>query len=96
MSKYQYLHSRILDLIELNTNNSEIAKELIPDGDFIEIENLRKYIGKFKTKHLQKLEPYTQGNPNNILIIGDLHAPFNLPNYLEFCLEQQKSLNVGQ
>lgn len=95
MSKYQYLNSNILELLRSNFNNTDIARELIPEGDYTEIENLRKYIGKIKTKDLENLEPYTQGNKNNILIIGDLHAPFNLPSYLEFCLEQQKKFKCG-
>lgn len=95
MSKYQYLNSSILELLDSNLNNTEIAKELIPDADLKELETLRKHIGKFRNKDLDKLEPYIFGNPNNILIIGDLHAPFNLPNYLEFCLEQQKKFKCG-
>lgn len=95
MSKYQYLNSHILELLQSNFNNTDIARELIPNGDYTEIENLRKYISKIKSKDLENLEPYTQGNKNNILIIGDLHAPFNLPDYLEFCLEQQKKFKCG-
>ena len=95
MSKYQELHSKILPLIQYNLNNTQIAKELFPDADFTELETIRKQIGKFRNKDLEKLQPYNLGNPNNILIIGDLHAPFNLPNYLEFCLEQQKKFKCG-
>jgi hypothetical protein len=95
MSKYQDLHSKILPLIKFNSNNTDIARELIPSGDYTEIENLRKYVAKIRTQDLQNLEPYTFGNKNNILIIGDLHAPFNLPDYLEFCLEQQKKFKCG-
>ena len=95
MSKYQELHSKILPLIQYNLNNTQIAKELFPDADFTELETIRKQIGKFRNQDLEKLQPYNLGNPNNILIIGDLHAPFNLPNYLEFCLEQQKKFKCG-
>jgi hypothetical protein len=95
MSKYQYLDSNILELLQSNFNNTDIARELIPEGHYTEIENLRKYIGKIKTRDLKNLDPYTQGNKNNILIIGDLHAPFNLPKYLEFCLDQQKKFKCG-
>lgn len=95
MSKYQELHSKILPLIQYNLNNTQIAKELFPDADFTELETIRKQIGRIRNKDLEKLQPYTQGNLNNILIIGDLHAPFNLPNYLEFCLEQQKKFKCG-
>ena len=95
MSKYQELHSKIIPLIQYNLNNTQIAKELFPDADFTELETIRKQIGKIRNKDLEKLQPYNLGNPNNILIIGDLHAPFNLPNYLEFCLEQQKKFKCG-
>lgn len=32
-------------------------------------------------------KPYTK-NKNNVLVIGDIHAPFELEGYLEFCIEQ--------
>lgn len=96
MSRFEYFNSQILGLIKLNSNNTEIAKLLVPDGEFAEIENFRKYVAKFRSNNFKNLESYTFGNPNNILIIGDLHAPFNLPNYLEFCLEQQKKFKCGR
>lgn len=34
-------------------------------------------------------------DPNNVLIIGDLHEPFCLQNYLQFCKEQQIKYNCG-
>ena len=39
--------------------------------------------------------PYTKGDPNNILVIGDLHEPFCLEGYLKFCREQQETFNCG-
>ena len=41
------------------------------------------------------LEPYKNGNPDNILVIGDLHAPFTLKKYLSFCREQQENYDCG-
>jgi hypothetical protein len=41
------------------------------------------------------IEPYENGNPDNILVIGDLHAPFTLPKYLKFCREQQEIYDCG-
>lgn len=41
------------------------------------------------------LEVYQGGNPDNILVIGDLHAPFTLPKYLKFCREQQEIYDCG-
>lgn len=39
-------------------------------------------------------KPY-EGDKNNVLVIGDLHAPFVLEGYLEFCREQQEKYNCG-
>jgi len=41
------------------------------------------------------LEVYQGGNPDNVLVIGDLHAPFTLPKYLKFCREQQELYDCG-
>lgn len=40
-------------------------------------------------------QPYLEGNPSNVLVIGDLHAPFMLEGYLEFCQAMQKQFNCG-
>ena len=32
----------------------------------------------------------------NILVIGDLHEPFCLDGYLDFCLEQYETYNCNQ
>ena len=34
-------------------------------------------------------------NPDNVLIIGDLHLPFEKDGYLEFCKEQEEKYNCG-
>jgi len=43
--------------------------------------------------HLPK--PFKGGDVDNILVIGDLHEPFCLPDYLAFCREQQEKFNCG-
>lgn len=40
-------------------------------------------------------EPYTKGDPNNVLVIGDTHEPFCKEGYLEFCREIQEKYNCG-
>lgn len=35
------------------------------------------------------------GSPDNILVIGDLHEPFCIDEYLLFCREQQERFNCG-
>ena len=49
---------------------------------------------KDRINHLA-IEPYLNGNPDNILVIGDLHTPFTLEKYLRFCREQQEIYNCG-
>lgn len=53
------------------------------------------FSGKEKKK-IQALDIYENGNPDNILIIGDLHAPFTKNGYLKFCREQQELYDCGQ
>jgi UDP-2,3-diacylglucosamine pyrophosphatase LpxH len=36
-----------------------------------------------------------QLNPDNVLVIGDLHLPFTHVDYLKFCKEQQQKFNCG-
>jgi len=48
-----------------------------------------------KTNKSQALEVYQNGNIDNILIIGDLHAPFTKYGYLKFCREQQEIHDCG-
>jgi len=78
-----------------NLTNTEIAKLIIVDKSELSLETLRKKLGTLRNNK-SNLEPYLVGNPNNILIIGDLHAPFTLPKYLEFCLEQQRKYQCGK
>lgn len=37
-----------------------------------------------------------QESSNNILVIGDIHEPFSLDGYLEFCVEKQKEFNCDR
>jgi len=43
----------------------------------------------------RKLPSVYKGNKDNVLVIGDLHAPFILEGYLEFCREQQEKFDCG-
>lgn len=111
MGKYDVYNSEVIKHLENNSNNTHIAKKLFPEGTANEIDRLRKHIATIrvfglpkekKTKEVKKeptkslaLEVYEQGNPDNILVIGDLHAPFTLPKYLKFCREQQEKYDCG-
>lgn len=47
-------------------------------------------------KKLKAFKPYTKGKPENVLEIGDLHEPFSLDEYLEFCRETQEKYKCGK
>jgi predicted phosphodiesterase len=111
MSKYNVYNNDIIPHLEDNSNNSSIAKILFPNGTAAEIDRLRKHVANIrifglpiserevikeaKERNSLALEVYQGGNPDNILVIGDLHAPFTLPKYLQFCREQQEIHDCG-
>jgi len=112
MKKYDYLNPEIIEKIKENKNNTQIANELLPDGNYKDLDCLRKQVAYVKknsdslildtpifnnkkTNKSQALEVYQNGNIDNILIIGDLHAPFTKYGYLKFCREQQEIHDCG-
>lgn len=65
---------------------AELYKKLVRDYN-----NDKVTARKAKTT----LEPFRGGNPNNVLVIGDLHAPFTRDGYLEHCRKTQEQFNCG-
>jgi len=78
-----------------NLNNKQIAEKIIVENSGISFDTLRKKISVLRAKE-NELKPFTGGDLDNILIIGDLHSPFTLPKYLDFCKEQQRKYNCGK
>jgi len=97
MSKYDYLKFDIVKHFKINNASSKIAKLILNDYDGINYEALIKHIDRLKRKNDldSEIQPYTSGNASNVLIIGDLHAPFNLKDYLLFCRIQQEKFKCG-
>lgn len=109
MAKFDYLNLEAIKLFTTFPNNTKLANQLLPDGNYKDIETLRKHISLMRNyahpkekkvkdgikKKRLAIEPYRTGNPDNILVIGDVHAPFTLPTYLSFCREQQEIYNCG-
>lgn len=48
-----------------------------------------------RSKQTSDFKPY-KGDPNNILIIGDTHIPYQHPDYLKFVIDIQKKWNCGK
>ena len=51
---------------------------------------------RLKPHEIVALEKMRETETRNILVIGDLHEPFCLDGYLEFCLEQYETFNCNQ
>lgn len=92
---------KIKNQLSLTTMNSNA----IYDTSFYnhtEILKLKEWeeFNKWKQSKVQKKKdlpkPYLNGNPNNVLIISDIHEPFCKKGYLEFCRLQQEVFNCGK
>lgn len=97
-SKYDFLKYDILKHFGSHSSSTKIARIVASDSEVVNIDSLRKYIDRLRETDAisDELFPYTIGDKNNILIIGDLHAPFNLKDYLLFCRIQQEKFNCGR
>lgn len=63
---------------------------------FKEFLEWKKNANPFKKIPTEKLpQPFRGGDPDNVLVIGDLHEPFCLKEYLAFCREIQERDNCG-
>ena len=51
---------------------------------------------RLKPHEIAALKKMRESETRNILVIGDLHEPFCLEGYLEFCIEQYKTYNCNQ
>jgi metallophosphoesterase superfamily enzyme len=78
-------------------NNLEFKRAVITkleDTDLYKDFLKWRYQNMSQTKSLD-LEPYLNGDTNNVLIIGDLHLPFELEEYILFVRYQQEKYNCG-
>lgn len=103
LEKRGYLKSSNLIILERlgydNPTNKEIStckrikKEVFKK---LNTENSKKVV-KYKKLDFRSnlVNRRFKGDPNNILVIGDLHEPFCLDDYLEFCKKIQLQENCG-
>lgn len=78
----------MVTVFEPNTPNLEEEFE-----EFLKWKKQTK--GRKKKEVTSFVPPYLGGNPDNVLVIGDIHEPFCIKGYLEFCREQQEKYNCG-
>jgi hypothetical protein len=48
MGKFDYLNNEVIKMFNLNSNNSNIARDLLPNGNDLEISSLRETYIKTK------------------------------------------------
>jgi len=63
--------------------------------EFLEWKKFKQEREDLTSKKKRKIEPFLTGNKDNVLVIGDLHEPFCLSEYLEFCRKKQEEYNCG-
>lgn len=64
-----------------------------PPGVSDLLEEFKSFV---KSKNITSgIEPYV-GNPNNIIVLGDTHIPYNHPEYFEFARHIQRKWNCGK
>ena len=51
---------------------------------------------RLKPHEIKALDKMRSSQARNILVIGDLHEPFCLDEYLDFCIEQYEKYNCNQ
>jgi len=84
-------------------NTSELAdlfmKFLIENGlhekNFVEDFTKDDVLAVKVNLDLPPVEPFFGGDPNNVLVIGDTHIPFEREGYLEHCRAVQEKYNCG-
>lgn len=59
------------------------------------IKLAREFIRNSQKDPDLNIKPYLDGNPDNILVIGDPHEPFTKEGYLRFCRETQEKYDCG-
>lgn len=71
-------------------------KDILKNKYGVDEQTLNSLLLKNATRDDKNIPlPFMGGNPNNTLIIGDTHIPFEKPGYLEFCRKVQEDYNCG-
>jgi predicted phosphodiesterase len=79
----------------LNKSECKEAKKEVKASRKIKICNESARIKRNSSKYKNLPKPFLEGDPNNIIIIGDLHEPFCLDGYIEHCRSVQENENCG-
>lgn len=59
------------------------------------MENKNEYRPRLNKAEMDLIRQRRDASEGNVLVIGDLHEPFCLDEYFDFCLEQRDRFNCG-
>ena len=93
-SRDKILEKAAVAKIQEKLKTSEITPTYSEFLEYIEYKKNKEAGHKPAERKLPK--PFEGGDVNNVLVIGDLHEPFCLEDYLAFCREQQEKFNCGR
>lgn len=88
----QDIKDKAIMLYKDGWNTADISEELD-----VSIRTVQRYIRNYKQKESLELpEAYFQKEDNRVLVIGDLHCPFDRDDYIDFLKEQYKKYNCNK
>lgn len=76
---------------KLSKASEPLTKPVVKSSSII--DDFKVFISQ--NRKPKNIQPYLSGDPNNILVIGDTHIPYQHPDYLDFCISLQKKWNCG-
>lgn len=79
-------------VVIVNPKKEDLTEEF---KEFLEWKKFKAERETLTSNKRNKIEPFLTGDKDNILVIGDLHEPFCLKDYLEFCRKKQEEFNCG-
>lgn len=84
--------NKLAQMYKCSSDEVSLAKSL-SRGEIArnEVANASKPLAR----NVKLPKPYLTGNPDNVVIIGDTHLPFDKEGYLEFCRDVQEAFNCG-
>ena len=75
--------------------STEIISNLTGESNSEIIRLAKELFRNIEKTNTNFVEPYLNGDPNNVIVIGDPHEPFTKEGYLEFCRQIQEEYDCG-
>ena len=66
------------------------------DSQLQTLENLKSNRYRLKPREIAAIEKMREADSSNVLVVGDLHCPWDLDEYLPWVVEQYDNYNCNQ